>query len=62
MNRLGRNELTGIEHLSVDETVERIARVDNDAIKEVAKVAYSGPYVIGGVGPFEASELEEYVS
>ena len=62
MNRLGRNELTGIEHLSVDETVERIARVSNDDIREVAKIAYSGPYVLGAVGPFGRADLEEYVA
>ena len=61
MNRLGRNELTGIDHLSVDETVERIAQVTNDDIKQVAKIAYSGPYVLGAVGPFDRDDLEEYV-
>ena len=61
MNRLGRNELTGIEHLSIEETVERIAMVTNDDIKEVAKIAYSGPYVLGAVGPFGEDDLEEYV-
>ena len=62
MNRLGRNELTGIEHLSVDETVERISRVTNDDIKEVAKIAYSGPYVLGAVGPFGENDLKEYIA
>ncbi len=61
MNRLGRNELTGLEHLSVDETVERISAVTNDDIKAVAKIAYSGPYVLGAVGPFGEDELAEHV-
>ncbi len=62
MNRLGRNELTGIAHLSVDETVERIAQVGNDDIKEVAAIAYSGPYVLGAVGPFDEDDLKGYVA
>jgi predicted Zn-dependent peptidase len=61
MSRLGRAEVVGMEHISVDETVERIAAVSNDDIMAVAKVAYSGPYVIGAVGPFGEDELKEYV-
>jgi predicted Zn-dependent peptidase len=61
MNRLGRNELTGIEHLSVDEIVERIEAVTNDDVIEVARAVYGGPYVLGGVGPFAAEDLEEHV-
>ena len=50
MNRIGRTELTGMEHLTVDETVERIARVSLDEVIDAAKAAYSGPYVLGAVG------------
>ncbi|MEN8238298.1 MAG: pitrilysin family protein [Actinomycetota bacterium] len=61
MSRLGRTEIVGMEHISVDETVERISAVTNEDIMEVAKVAYSGPYIIGAVGPFGEDELKEYV-
>jgi predicted Zn-dependent peptidase len=62
MTRLGRNELTGMEHLSVDEIVARIDAVTADDILEVVREAYAGPYVIGAVGPFEESQLEEHVA
>ncbi len=61
MNRLGRNELTGIEHLSVDEIVERVEAVEIDDAREVARAVYAGPYVLGAVGPFDADDLEGYV-
>ena len=62
MNRLGRNELTGIEHLSVDEVMERIDAVDLDDALDVARDVYSGPYVIGAVGPFAAKDLEVFLT
>jgi predicted Zn-dependent peptidase len=62
MNRIGRTELTGMEHLTVDETVERITAVTPGEIIDVAAAAYTGPYVIGAVGPFTAEDLEEYVT
>jgi predicted Zn-dependent peptidase len=61
MNRLGRNEITGMEHRSVDEIVARVDAVIGRDVIDVAGVAYGGPYVIGAAGPFEASELEEFV-
>ncbi|NHZ70034.1 MAG: insulinase family protein [Proteobacteria bacterium] len=62
MTRLGRTELTGMEHLTVDETVERIAAIDNEDVKAAAKVAYSGPYVLGAVGPFAEEDFAEHIS
>ena len=61
MNRLGRNELTGLEHLSVDEIVERVEAVTPDDVLDVARSVYGGPYVIGAVGPFQADDLEDHV-
>ena len=61
MTRLGRSELTGEEHLSVDEIVDRISTVTNDEVIDVAREVYSGPYVIGAVGPFAGEDLEEFV-
>jgi predicted Zn-dependent peptidase len=62
MNRIGRTELTGTEHLTVDETVERLASVTHDEIIEVAKIAYGGPYMIGAVGPFSSDDLAGFVA
>ena len=62
MSRLGRNELTGIEHLSVDEVIERIDAVTLADTVEVATAMYSGPFVLGAVGPFEPGELASYVA
>ncbi len=62
MNRLGRTELMGAEHLTVDETVARIAAVTADEIVDVAGASYSGPYIIGAVGPFAAEDLEGFVA
>jgi predicted Zn-dependent peptidase len=61
MSRLGRNELTGLEHLTVDETVERLSQVDHAEVIAAAKAAYSGPYVLGAVGPFGQDDLLGYV-
>ncbi len=62
MNRLGRNELTGLPHLSVDEIVDKVDQVTSDDIVDVARVAYGGPYVLGAVGPFSADDLAPFVA
>jgi predicted Zn-dependent peptidase len=62
MTRLGRNELTGLEHLSVDEIVAKIDAVTAQDVLDVVREAYAGPYVIGAVGPFEQDELAAYVA
>ena len=61
MVRLGRHELTEIEHLTLDETVARIDAVTLGEVHTVAKEVYGGPFVLGAVGPFEAADLEQYV-
>ncbi len=62
MSRLGRDELTGMPHLSVDEMLERIEAVDLEEVKSVAGEIYgTGPRVMGAVGPFEAEDLESYL-
>jgi predicted Zn-dependent peptidase len=58
---LGRHELTGIEHLSLDETVARIEAVTLDDVHEVAQTVFEGPRVLGAVGPFSAEELEAHL-
>ena len=62
MVRLGRAELIGFEHLSIDERIERIEQVTLDDIRSVAEVVLSGPKVIGAVGPFTAADLERHLS
>jgi len=62
MVRLGRHELTGVEHLSLDQTVASIEAVTLEDVHAVAKDTYSGPHVIGAVGPFDASDLEPFVA
>ncbi len=61
MNRLGRNEITGLDHSSVDEIVEKVDAVTSEDVIEVSRAAYGGPYVIGATGPFDAADLEEFV-
>ncbi len=61
MTQLGRQELTGVEHLSVDAVVARIEALTQQDILEAARIVYSGPYVLGLVGPFEESEFAELV-
>jgi predicted Zn-dependent peptidase len=61
MTQLGRQELTGVEHLSVDETVARIEALTQQDILDAAREVFSGPYVLGLVGPFEEDEFKEFV-
>jgi predicted Zn-dependent peptidase len=61
MNRIGRNELTGMEHLSFDQVMERIDAVTHEDVLAVARDVYAGPYVIGAVGPFDAADLEAFI-
>ncbi len=62
MVRLGRDELLGLEHLSVDERIARIEAVTREEVQAVAEEVLTGPRVIGAVGPFDAGDLEEYVT
>jgi predicted Zn-dependent peptidase len=62
MSRMGRNELVGMTHYSVDEVVEKIEAVTAQDTIDIAAEMYSGPFVLGAVGPFEPDELESYVA
>ena len=62
MVRLGRQELTGGEHLSVDERIARVNAVSEVDVQLVAQQMLSGPFVMGAVGPFEAADLQEFVA
>jgi predicted Zn-dependent peptidase len=62
MVRLGRDELAGMPHLSVDERLEKLEGVDLDMVKAVAQEIYGAPArVMGAVGPFEEDELDGYL-
>jgi predicted Zn-dependent peptidase len=62
MIRLGRDELSGQEHLSLDETLARYDAVTLDDAHAVAHDVLTGPKVIGATGPHEAAELEPFVA
>ena len=62
MAHLGRNEISNLVHLSIDETVDNIDTVSGDDVLNLARELYAGPFVVGAVGPFGAKDLEEFVS
>ena len=62
MVRLGRDELVGAPHLSVDERIAKIEEVTADDVLTVARTVLTGPKAIGAVGPFGAADLEEFAS
>jgi len=62
MIRLGRDEIAGLEHLSLDETLERYDAVTLSDVHAVATELLSGPKVIGATGPHAAAELEPFVA
>ena len=63
MVRLGRDELSGMPHLSVDERLEKLEAIDLDDVHSVAKEMYgAGSRLIGAVGPFDEGDLEGYLA
>jgi predicted Zn-dependent peptidase len=61
MVRLGRDEMVGAPHLSVDERIARIEAVTLDDVHMVAQSVLTGPRVIGAVGPFHVEDLEAHL-
>jgi predicted Zn-dependent peptidase len=61
MNRLGRAELAGMEHLSVDEITARVEAVTTEDLRRMAEEVFMRPRVIGATGPFAAADLEPHV-
>jgi predicted Zn-dependent peptidase len=62
MIRLGRDELSGMPHLSVDERLAKIEGVDLAQVQSVARDLYGAETrMIGAVGPFDPAELEPYL-
>ena len=59
---LGRDEICGMEHYSMDERLQRILAVERDDVIEVARQIFSGPKTLGAVGPFGESDLAPYLT
>jgi predicted Zn-dependent peptidase len=57
MVRLGRDEMVGAPHLSVDERIARVEAVTLDDVQAVAAEVLTGPRVVGAVGPLDESTL-----
>lgn len=62
MVKLGRDELSGMPHFSVDERLARLEAITVEDVQAVARDFYTGERVIGAVGPFQESDLLEYVT
>jgi predicted Zn-dependent peptidase len=63
MVRLGRDELAGMPHLSVDERLEKLEAITLDDVQSVAVDLYGADTrMIGAVGPFDDSDLEQYLA
>ncbi len=61
MTRLGKNEATGGEILSVDEVVRRVDAVTDEDAKRVAHEVLSQEKVLAVIGPFTAEDLQHLV-
>ncbi|HSK06552.1 MAG TPA: pitrilysin family protein, partial [Acidimicrobiia bacterium] len=59
MVRLGRDELAGMPHLSVDERLAKLEAVDLEDVQAVAAELYTGQRMIGAVGPYDEGELDQ---
>lgn len=63
MNRVGRQQLTTGEILSIDELIERFEQVTMDDVKRVAKdILGTGSFQITVVGPFEEDAFDRYAA
>jgi len=62
MTRLGRAEVFGLPHLSLDERLAKVEAITADDVQSIAAVVLAGPKALGAVGPFEAAELERHVT
>jgi predicted Zn-dependent peptidase len=62
MIRLGRDELAGAPHLSVDERLARVEAVTATEVQTVARTILEEGRAMGAVGPFAAGDLDRWVS
>jgi predicted Zn-dependent peptidase len=58
MTRLGKNEVTGGEILSMDEVVERVDSLTAADVRRVAEEVLSAEKVLAVIGPFSEGDLE----
>ena len=61
MIRLGRDELAGMPHLSVDERLKKLDDITLEDVQSAANDLYTSERVIGATGPFDATDLKQYV-
>jgi predicted Zn-dependent peptidase len=62
MTRLGKNEITKSEILSIDEIVTRVDAVQADDVTEIAAGLFGGDASLALVGPFEIGDMEHLVA
>jgi predicted Zn-dependent peptidase len=62
MVRLGRDELSGMPHLSVDERLAKLEAVTLDDVQGIASELYTGQRMIGAVGPYDEGDLDRYLA
>ena len=63
MVRLGRDEMTGMPHLSVDERLDKLESIDLDQVQAVAGDMFGAETrMIGAVGPFDENDLTKYLA
>jgi predicted Zn-dependent peptidase len=62
MIRLGRDEINGSPHLSIDERISRVEAVTLEDIQTVAAAVLTGTKVMGAVGPFKDGDLDKWVA
>jgi len=61
MVRLGRDELSGMPHLSVDERLAKLEAVTLEDAQAIANDLFIGERILGAVGPFDEGDLEPYL-
>ncbi|MDP9495322.1 MAG: insulinase family protein [Actinomycetota bacterium] len=61
MVRLGRDELSGMPHLSVDERLAKLEAVTLEDVQGIATDLFTGERILGAVGPFDEADLEPYL-
>jgi predicted Zn-dependent peptidase len=63
MNRLGKQQLTTGEILSIDELIERFERIGMDDVRRVAETLFDGArFQVTVVGPFDADAFDRYAA
>jgi predicted Zn-dependent peptidase len=62
MVRLGRDELAGMPHLSVDERLAKLEAVTLEDVQAIAAELYTGQRMIGAVGPYDEGDLDQYLA